>query len=221
MQKPSDPRLTEMTRLRRMHERGAHDPASIYAILDASAMCSVGYVIDGRPVVTPTFQWREGNHVYWHGSSASRMLRKSVGSDVCLTVSIMDGLVLGRSAMHHSANYRSVMVFGKAVKVEDPEEKVARLRAFVNGMYPGRWDMLRPITPQEIKATTILGMPIDEASAKVRDAGVSDDEADYELPIWAGVIPAVTTFGDAIADPRNLANVDMPDHVHDLIGAKL
>lgn len=213
-------RPTDLTRLRRMHERGSYDAASIHAVLDAYPFCSVGYVLDGQPVVTPTLHWREGNHVYWHGSSASRMIRKAMGTRVCLTVAMVDGLVLARSAMHHSANYRSAMVFGTAQKVDDPAEKEARLKAMVDGLFPGRWDLLRPITAQEVKATTILYMPLDEASVKIRAAGVADDEADYDLPIWAGVIPLQTTLGDVVPDDRNLDGVLMPEHAkHYSIGA--
>ena len=188
-------------------------PASVHAILDASPMCSVGYVFDGQPYVTPTLQWREGDHVYWHGSSASRMLRQSNQADVCLSVSILDGFVMARSGMHHSANYRSVMLVGVARKVEDAGEKEARLRTFVDGLFPGRWDLLRPATEQELKATTILSMPIDEACAKVRTGQPVDDDEDYELPIWAGVIPVRTHTLAPEPDPRNLDGLAAPDHV--------
>jgi nitroimidazol reductase NimA-like FMN-containing flavoprotein (pyridoxamine 5'-phosphate oxidase superfamily) len=205
--------ITEKTRLRRLHQRGHFDRETINGILDAQPMCSVGYVIDGQPYVTPTFQWREGNRVYWHGSSASRALRKSKDADVCLTVSILDGFVLARSGMHHSANTRSVMLFGRAEKVEDPTEKLAKLRAFVNGLFPGRYDTLRPDHEQDLKATMVLGMDIAEGSAKIRTGEPSDDEEDYALPIWAGVIPVTTHIGTPIPDSRILDGVAMPDHV--------
>jgi len=205
--------VTDRTRLRRLHSRGAHDRATIDAILDAMPLCHVGYVRDGKPVVTPTLQWREGDRVYWHGSSASRALRAADGTDVCLTVSILDGLVLARSAFHHSVNYRSVMIFGRATAVDDPAEKVARMRTFVEGLYPGRWDGLRPLTDQEVKATTVLSMPIDEASAKIRTGGPVDDDEDYALPIWAGVVPVTLILGAPEADPRNLSEVAEPPHV--------
>lgn len=205
--------VTETSRLRRYHERGQFDRNTINAILDAQPMCSVGYVIDGQPYVTPTFQWREGNRIYWHGSSASRALRQSKDAKVCLTVSILDGFVLARSGMHHSANTRSVMLFGTAQKVEDPTEKLARLRNFVNGLFDGRYDTLRPDHAQDLKATMVLGMDITEGSAKVRTGDPGDDEADYDLPIWAGVIPVKTTIGEPIPDPRNLSGVDLPNHV--------
>lgn len=200
-------------RLRRAHERGSYDDPSLYAMLDALPHAHVGYVLDGAPVVTPTFQWREGNHVYWHGSSASRMLKKSEGMEVCLTASALDGFVLARSGFHHSVNYRSVTLFGTASKVECTEAKEARLKAFVDGLFPGRWEMLRTMTGQELKATTILSMPIDEASAKMRTGGPIDDEEDYALPIWAGVVPLAQQVLPAVADPRNLEGVTPPEHV--------
>lgn len=203
---------TDRTRLRRAHERGSYDPQSVYDILDATPQCSVGYVIDGNPYVTPTFHWREGNHVYWHGSSASRMIRKATDAEVCLSVQIIDGFVMARSAFHHSANYRSVNLFGRAFKVPE-EEKAARLDAFVEHLWPGRTEILRPMQPQEIKATTILGLEITEASAKVRSGPPVDDDEDYTLPIWAGVIPMTQTVGAPIADPRNLPDLTAPCHV--------
>lgn len=202
---------TERTRLRRLHQRGDYSLETIYRILDATPQCHVGYVIDGKPYVTPTFQWREGDRVYWHGSSASRMLKTAADAEACLTVTILDGLVMARSGFHHSANYRSVMVFGTARRVADAD-KEARLHAFLEGLYPGRWDQLRPMTAQEHKATTILTMPITEASAKIRTGMPVDDEPDYALPVWAGVIPVNQSIGTPIPDPRNLDSVAPPDY---------
>jgi uncharacterized protein len=206
---------SERVRVKRLHERGAYDRETINAILDQWPIAHVGYVFNGQPYVTPTLQWREGDEVFWHGSSASRMLETCEEADVCLTVTMIDGFVMARSAFHHSANYRSVMVMGKARKVTDPEEKVTRLKNFVNGMYPGRWDMLRPVTAQELKATTVLAMKLNEASAKIRKGQPIDDEEDYALPIWAGVIPVELKVLNAIADPRNLPGVEPPEHVKD------
>lgn len=206
--------VTERSQLRRMHERGAFDRDTIYAILDAQPMCSVGYVIEGKPYVTPTFQWREGDHVYWHGSSASRAIRQSREKSVCLTVSMLDGFVLARSGIHHSANTRSVMLFGQAALVPD-DEKEARLNAFIDGLWPGRSEVLRPATKQELKATSILSLQIEEGSAKVRTGGPKDDDEDYALPIWAGVIPVTRGVAEPLSDPRNLNGVDVPDHVKD------
>ncbi len=207
---------TERTRLRRAHERGSHDRADLYAILDATPLCHVGYVIDGRPAVTPTFQWRDGDVVYWHGSSASRALRASDGMEVCLTVTLLDGLILARSAFHHSANYRSAMLFGRAVKVTDPMEKTEQLKRFVDGLYPERWETLRPMTDQELKATTVLALPISEASAKVRTGLPKDDEKDYTLPIWAGELPVTMETAAPRPDPRNLDGVPVPDSLASL-----
>ena len=210
---PDKVEQTERTRLRRYHERGHYDRATIDAILDAMPLCHVGYLIDGKPVVMPTFQWREGDHVYWHASSAGRGIRNAQDNEVCLTVSILDGLVLARSGMHHSANSRSVMVFGTARRITDPAEKLDKLKGFIEKMYPGRWDTLRPITDQEAKATAILSLPITEASAKVRSGGPVDDEEDYALPIWAGVIPVSMHIGEPVPDGRNLPDVEEPAHV--------
>ncbi len=204
---------SERARVKRLHERGAYDRETINTILDAWPIAHVGYIFNAHPYVTPTMQWREGDEVFWHGSSASRMLETCEEADVCLTVTIIDAFVMARSAFHHSANYRSVMVMGKARKVKDPNEKVMRLRNFVNGLYPGRWDMLRPVTAQELKATTVLAMKLDEASAKVRKGQPIDDEEDYALPIWAGLIPVELKVLDAIPDPRSLKGVEMPAHV--------
>lgn len=204
---------TERSRVRRLHERGRYDRETVYSILDATPLGHVGYVIDGKPTVTPTFHWREEDRVYWHGSSASRALRASEEQDVCLTVSLLDGLVLARSAFHHSANYRSAMVFGKARKIRDDDEKLARLKAFVDRLYPDRWDSLRPITAQELKATTVLSLPIEEASAKLRTGDPVDDEEDYAVPVWAGVLPIHSVVGTPIRDSRLTRELTEPAHV--------
>ncbi len=203
-------------RVKRLHERGRYDAGSVHAVLDASPVAHVGYVFNGQPYVTPTLQWREGDRVFWHGSAASRMLEAVEGADCCLTVTLIDGFVLARSAFHHSVNYRSVMVLGRAEKVTDPDAKRAHLETFVNGLFPGRWDILRPATAKEMKATTVLSMPLNEASVKVRSGPPGDDEADYALPIWAGVVPVATRVLDPVADPRNLAGLDAPTHAKGL-----
>lgn len=204
---------TNRSRLRRSHQRGHYDRATIDAILDAQPMCSVGYVMEGKPYVTPTLQWREGDTVYWHGSSASRALRAGKEAEVCLSVSILDGFVLARSGFHHSVNSRSVTLFGTAFVVTDPEEKKAKLTRFVDALFPGRADYVRPDHAQDLKATTVLGLKIDEGSAKVRTGGPIDDDEDYALPIWAGVVPVTMQVGAPIPDPRNLEGVEMPAHV--------
>ena len=191
------------SRVRRHHERAHYDRDTVFAILDSALMCHVGYVIDGLPYVTPTLFWREGERVYWHGSSASRMLRRqAAGIPVCVTVSYVDGLVLARSAFHHSLNYRAVMAFGHAAMVTDPKEKEAAFNAFVERLYPGRTGLMRAIFPQEIKATTLMSMIIEEASAKIRDDGPIDLECDYAADCWAGVIPVAQLMGAPIGDQR-------------------
>ena len=204
---------SERVRVKRLHERGAYDRATIDAILDATPIAHVGYVVGTQPFVTPTLQWREGDHVYWHGSAASRMLEAADGADVCVTVTLIDGIVLARSAFHHSVNYRSVMLIGRASLVTDPAEKEARLKAFVDGMFPGRLAILRPVTALELRATSVLSIPINEASAKVRIGPPKDDEEDYALDIWAGVLPLRLETQAPISDPRMKADVPVPDHV--------
>ena len=204
---------TERVRTRRMHQRGAYDRATIDAILDAQPLAHVGYLLDGAPLVTPTLQWREGDHVYWHGSSASRMLERCDGAEVCVTVTLMDGMVMARSAYNHSVNYRSVMLLGRARIVDEREEKRARLRAMVEHMFPGRWERLRAMTEQEFKATTVLALPIDEASAKIRKGPPGDDDADLDIDVWAGVIPLRVQAGEPEPDPRGRQGVPVPDHI--------
>jgi len=200
---PPDFVPTARTRVRRLHDRGRYDRKTVYAILDAALLCHVGYVIDGLPYVTPTLFWREGERLYWHGSSASRMLRKqSAGIAVCVTVTHVDGLVVARSGFHHSLNYRAVMAFGTAAIVADDAIKAAGLNAFVERLYPGRNKQIRPILPQELKATTLMSMVIEEVSVKVRTGGPIDDEGDYALDCWAGVIPLEARVGAAIPDER-------------------
>ena len=207
--------VTERTRLRRAHQRGTFDRKTIYAILDAQPLCHVACVVDGYPYVVPTLQWREGDTVYWHGSAASRAIRAQAGAEVCLNVTLLDGLVLARSGFHHSANFRSVTLFGRAFMVDDPEEKRLKLARFIDSLYPGRAAILRPDTPQELKATAVLGLKIREGSAKVKDAGPSDPEEDCALPIWAGVIPLRIASGEPVPDPRNPEGVALPQHVRD------
>ncbi len=204
--------VTPRNRVKRMHERGSYDREAVHAILDAAMLCHVAYVIDGQPYATPTLFWRRGDTLYWHGSSASRMLRHlKAGTPACLTVAHLDGLVLARSGFNHSANYRSAMCFGTARLVEDEAEKITAMRDVVDRFYPERSALLRPITPQEAKATTIIAMVIDDAAAKVRAKGVGDDEEDFALPIWAGVIPVTTVLGEVQTCHRLVDGVDKPE----------
>jgi len=205
---------SDRSRVKRMHERAAYDRESLHAVIDAGIMCNVGYVIDGQPYVTPTFHWREGERLYWHGSSASRMVRATKeGIPVCVTVSHLDGLVMARSGMHHSANYRAAMMFGTAHAVTDADEKMASLKAFVDRLTPGRWDEVRPPNPQEFKATTVLAMTIEEASVKVRTGGPVDDDEDYALDCWAGVVPVNTTLDTPEPDTLLREGIAAPDYL--------
>jgi nitroimidazol reductase NimA-like FMN-containing flavoprotein (pyridoxamine 5'-phosphate oxidase superfamily) len=191
------------TRVRRHPERAHYDRATVYAILDSALLCHVGYTIDGLPYVTPTLYWRESDRLYWHGSSASRALRRQRrGIPVCVTVSLVDGLVLARSAFRHSLNYRAVMAFGAAEVVEDAAAKEAALNAFIERLYPGRTAQMRAILPQELKATVLMGMTIAEVSAKIRDDGPLDLEADSDALCWAGVVPIVQRLGAMVPDRR-------------------
>ncbi|MFG1480773.1 pyridoxamine 5'-phosphate oxidase family protein [Xanthobacter sp. V4C-4] len=204
---------SERTRVKRYHQLAQYAPEAIHAILDAMPVCHVAYVHEGQPVVTPTLQWRDGDRIYWHGSAASRMIRAVAGQQVCVTVSLFDGLVLARSAYNYNINHRSVMIFGAAELVSDPDEKRAQLQRLVDGFVPGQWDRLRPVTDQELKATTVLSLPITEASAKIRTGQPEDDAADYAFPVWAGVVPVRLVVDPPEADPRNLPGVEMPADV--------
>jgi uncharacterized protein len=205
---------TERSRVKRLHERGRYDEASVYAVLDAGLIAHIGYVIDGQPYVTPTAYWRRGRHLYWHGSSASRMLRTQAKDiPVCVTVSLLDGLVMARSGFHHSINYRAVMAFGRAHIIEDAAEKEAELDYFIERVSPGRLATLRPVDKQELKGTTLIGMEIEEASAKVRSGPPKDDEPDYALDVWAGVVPVRQVVGALENDPKLKAGVGVPEHM--------
>ncbi|MEE8189158.1 MAG: pyridoxamine 5'-phosphate oxidase family protein [Kiloniellales bacterium] len=205
---------TKRTRVKRQHERAHYDRETVYGILDAGLVCHVGYVIDGQPYVTPTAYWREGDRVYWHGSSASRMLRNlEKGVPVCFTVSFLDGLVLARSGFHSSINYRSVMAFGTAEMVTGEAEKLAALEAFQERLTPGRWAELRPVSKQELKGTTVMWLALDEAVAKVRPGPPSDDEEDYDLSVWAGVVPIRRVVDPPEDDPRLGPGIAQPDYL--------
>ena len=204
---------SERTRVKRKNNRAKYDSETVHGILDAMPMCTVGYVFKGTPYVTPTLQWRESDHMYWHGSSASRMLESCSAADVCVNVSIFDGMVMARSAFNHSCNYRSVMVMGKAHIVKESAEKERRLKVFTDRLFPGRWDILRPVSAKELKATMMLSLSLDEASAKVRNGPPGDDEEDYAWPVWAGIIPMRTQILAPVADARLLPGLVPPDHV--------
>jgi nitroimidazol reductase NimA-like FMN-containing flavoprotein (pyridoxamine 5'-phosphate oxidase superfamily) len=203
-----------VNRVKRRQDRGFYDHATVHAVLDAAAMCHVSYVVDGHPYCTPTLFWREGSRLYWHGSNSSRMLRNlSAGEPTCLTVTHLDSLVLARCGFNHSADYRSVMAFGHARIVEDPEEKRRALLMMVDRFFPGRTAQLRPSTQKEINATTVIMMDIERASAKVRAKGVADDDEDYALPIYAERLPVRTVIGLPEPCPRLQPGVERPHHL--------
>jgi nitroimidazol reductase NimA-like FMN-containing flavoprotein (pyridoxamine 5'-phosphate oxidase superfamily) len=194
---------TERTQVKRLPKRAVYDHAQVHAILDEGFICHVGFVAGGQSYVIPTGYARSGDQLYIHGSAASRMLRElGQGASLCVEVTLVDGLVLARSAFHHSMNYRSVVVLGQARLVTDPQEKMAALACFTNHIVPGRWDEVRQPNEQELKATTVLALPLDEVSAKVRTGPPIDDEEDYALPVWAGVVPLRIEAGDPSPDPR-------------------
>jgi len=205
---------TPRTRVKRLSDCARYDRETVYAILDAGLVCHVGYVIDGQPYVTPTAYWRQGERVYWHGSSASRMLRHlEEGVPVCFTVALSDGLVLARSGYNSTLNYRSVMAFGRAEPVEGDAEKLAALEAFSERLTPGRWAELRPPTKQELKATLVMSLELEEVSAKLCSGPPADDEADYAHDVWAGVLPVRRIAGPPRDDPRLASGVSAPGYL--------
>jgi uncharacterized protein len=197
---PVEAPSSERIRVRRLPRRGAYDRATIDAILDEGLVCHLAFAVDGQPFALPTAYARIGDHLYVHGSAASRMLGAAAGAPVCLTVTLLDGLVLARSAFHHSMNYRSVVVLGAAEEVVDEAERLAAMRALVERVARGRWVEIRPPNRQELKATTILRLGIAECSAKIRTGPPIDDEEDLTLPCWAGVIPLALTPGPPVPD---------------------
>lgn len=204
------PPPSDRARVRRKPDRGRYDRATIDAILDAAVVGHVGHVIDGQPFVTPTAVWRQGDRLYWHGSSASRGVRAvQEGAPVCITVTHLDALIMARSGFDHSLDYRSVMVLGAAHPVTDDAEKLAALAAFTEHLAPGRWAQLRPASPQELKATAVLWVDLAEASAKVRTAGYVDEPADAGQAVWVGSVPVHTVIGTP---------VQLPDQDPDLPG---
>jgi uncharacterized protein len=214
---------TARSRARRRPQRVSYDEAAVYAVLDAGVMAHVGYVIDGQPLVTPTAYWRERRRLFWHGAAASRMLETvGQGAPVCVTVSFLDGLVVGRSGFIHSVNYRSVMAFGRARLVRELGAKRAAMDAFIDRLYPGRAATLRPASEAELKQIALVEMTIEEASAKVRDAGVAELPADEGWNAWCGVLPVETRLGAPLREAAmGLAGAPTPDLAHLLEGARL
>jgi hypothetical protein len=201
---------TQRTKVRRLSKRAVYDKAQVHAILDEGFLCHVGFTQDSQPFVIPTLYARSGETLYMHGSGASRMLKTlAQGVDVCLTVTLVDGYVLARSAFHHSMNYRSVTVLGRARLVAEHAEKMEALRIITDHIVPGRWDEVRGPNELEMKQTVVLALPLEEVAAKVRMGPPADDEEDYALPIWAGVVPLQTQLGDPVGDGRVLPGVEM------------
>jgi nitroimidazol reductase NimA-like FMN-containing flavoprotein (pyridoxamine 5'-phosphate oxidase superfamily) len=204
---------TARTRVVREADRAVYDREAVYRILDEGFLCHAGLVVDGQPFVIPTSYGRKEDSLYIHGSAASRMLRQMKdGVPVCITVTLVDGLVLARSVFNHSMNYRSVVILGKTTLVDDPQEKVAALRILSEHILPGRWDDARQPNERELKATSVLRVPIEEFSAKVRTGPPIDDEEDYSFPTWAGVVPLEIVRGTPIDDSRLLAGTEVPPY---------
>jgi uncharacterized protein len=212
---------TERSTVKRLPARGVYDRAVIDQILDAGIVCHLGFVVDGQPFVIPTTYVRVDETLYVHGSPASRMLQTlELGVAACLTVTLVDGLVLARSAFHHSINYRSVVVFGTAKLVNDPDEKFAALHALTEHLIPGRWQEIRQPSAQELKRTLVLGLRIDEASAKIRVGPPIDEEEDYELNVWAGIVPLKLTASEPVPDPRLVTGISVPGYAMNYSGPR-
>jgi uncharacterized protein len=204
---------TPRTRVVREAERGVYDRETAYRILDEGFLCHIGFVVDSQPFVIPTSYGRKDDNLYIHGSAASRMLRQmKEGVPVCVTVMLLDGLVLARSIFNHSMNYRSVVILGKATMVDQPKEKLEALRLLSEHIIPGRWNDVRQPNEKELKATSVLRVPIEEFSSKVRIGPAIDDEEDYSFPTWAGVVPLEMKAGDPIPDARLLHGQNMPEY---------
>lgn len=204
---------TQRTTLKRLPKRAEYDHESVYKFLDEGFICHVGFVAGDKPVVIPTSYARRGDHLYVHGSAASRMLQSLEQEiDVCVTVTLIDGLVLARSAFHHSINYRSVVIFGKASVVKDPDEKIKVLQAITEHIVPGRWRDVRQPNEGELRATMVLKLPLIEVSAKVRTGPPIDDDEDYALTVWAGVVPLKLTAGAPISDDKLPPGIEPPEY---------
>ena len=212
MARRAHPSPSPRVRVRRLHERARYDRGAVDAVLDAGLVAHLGFVSDGQPYVIPTLHARLGDDVYVHGSAASRTLRVlGDGIPACLTVTLLDGIVLARSVFEHSMNYRSVVVLGTAVPVDEPEEKLTALEAFTEKLLPGRWAEARRPTSTELKATSVLRLPLDEASAKIRDGGPDDgDTPDAELDVWAGYVPLVVEARPPVPDPTLRPGIPVP-----------
>src|SRR5262249_28195444 len=207
---------TDRTTLGRLRERGLTDREALYDVLDAALICHIGVVIDGTPVVMPTGYGRIGETLYLHGSSASRSLTAAAGTEICVTVTLLDGLVCARSVFHNSMNYRSALIYGTARHVTAEAERLAALHAITDHLIPGRWANSRLPTRKELAATTVLALSLDEASVKARTGWPKDDDEDYELDYWAGVVPTTMSVGAAQPDPLLRQDIGSPAHIPQL-----
>ena len=208
-------------RVRRLPERAGYDPDVVGQIVDAALVAHVGTVQHGRPVVVPMLCVRDDARLLLHGAPAAGTIKRGRGMDVCVSMTLLDGLVLARSAFHHSVNYRSVVVRGTAQIIRDEDERRRALEIITERLVPGRSAALRPMTPLEVRQTAVLQIALEHASTKVRSGPPGDDEADYEWPVWAGVVPVQTSFGEGIPDPRLRPDIPMPDHVRALAHKRL
>jgi nitroimidazol reductase NimA-like FMN-containing flavoprotein (pyridoxamine 5'-phosphate oxidase superfamily) len=208
---------TDRTKLKRLPKRGNFDRETIHSILDEGFICHVGFTVGGQTFVIPTSYGRDGDKIYIHGASVSRMMKNlAEGIEICVTVTLLDGLVLARSVFNHSMNYRSVVIFGKAEVIEKTEEKMKALHTFTEKLIPGRWDDSRIPNEKELNVTTVLSLPIDEASAKIRTGDPSDDAKDYELDYWAGVLPLKLKAGEPIDDTKLKSGIEQPGYLSDI-----
>jgi nitroimidazol reductase NimA-like FMN-containing flavoprotein (pyridoxamine 5'-phosphate oxidase superfamily) len=204
---------TTRTRLGRLRERGREDRSELYEVLDAGLICHLGVVVDGAPTVIPTGYGRVGDTLYLHGSTGNRALRGGEGTEVCVTVTHLDGIVCARSIFHHSMNYRSAVVYGTPRTVDDPAEKLSALRAISERLAPGQWDAVRLPNRKELAATKVMALPLTEASVKVRQGPPGDEDEDYALDVWAGVVPVHQVFGEPVPDPVLRPGIPAPDHI--------
>jgi nitroimidazol reductase NimA-like FMN-containing flavoprotein (pyridoxamine 5'-phosphate oxidase superfamily) len=204
---------TPRTTIHRLRERGRTEREALDAVLDAGLICHLGVIMDGYPLVLPTGFGRIGENLYLHGSSGNKSLLSAVGQQVCVTITLLDGLVCARSVFHHSMNYRSAVIFGTARRVDDPDEMLAALEAVTNHLVPGRWEHARPPTRKELAATAVISLPLAEASVKMREGGPKDDDEDYDSNFWAGVLPAALVFGSAEPDPALRGDIPVPAHI--------
>ncbi len=204
---------TSRTALRRHRERGRSEREDLYAVLDAGLICHLGVVADGAPRVLPTGYGRLGDLLYLHGSSANGTFMAGAGHEVCVTVTHLDGLVCARAVFNHSMNYRSAMIYGTSRLVTDPDERMLALRTITEHLTPGQWSYARLPTPKEMAATSVLALPLDEASVKIRTGDPSDEPEDYAIDVWAGVVPVTVVFGEPVADPALRAGIGVPTHI--------